>query len=63
MTRCPFCREAVTSRLDALMEHFVGCSSAPVARGGGFEREIARIIASNQLGFAAVSQAHEMEVR
>ena len=52
MTKCPFCGEAVASRLDALTEHFVGCSRAPVARGGGFEHQIARTIAANQLSFA-----------
>lgn len=52
MSRCPFCGKAVTSRLDALTDHFVECPCAPVAHGGGFEREIAGIIAANQLSFA-----------
>lgn len=53
MTQCPFCGKAVTSRLDDLTDHFVECSRAPVARGGGFEREIAGILAANQLCFVA----------
>jgi len=57
MTECPFCGEAVTSRLDALTQHFVGCSRAPVARGGGFEREVAVILAANQLSFAVSEDA------
>lgn len=64
MTRCPFCREAVAPRLDALTEHFVWCAKAPIARGGGFERSIAGIIAANQLRFPSPSQAQEAsEVR
>jgi len=55
VTQCPFCEEAVASRLDALTQHFVECSRAPIARGRGFEHEIAGIIAANQLSFAGPS--------
>jgi len=61
--RCPFCEASVASRFDALTDHFVGCSRAPIARGGGFEYQIARTIAANQLSFAAVTQTHGVEVR
>jgi len=64
MIECAFCGEVAASRVGDLREHFVECSRAPVARGGGFEREIAGILAANMFSFAAASQTHEAsEVR
>ena len=64
MTHCPFCGQAVASHLDDLTDHFVECPCAPVARGGGLEREIAGILAANMFSFAAANQTHEAsEVR
>ena len=52
MIECPFCGEVVARRVGDLTDHFVECPCAPVAHGGGFEREIAGILAANQFSFA-----------